>query len=307
MGTIQDVFSSMSKLVQQQIDEIDELGFADKFKLATERFFSLIEDSKYLKDSPKMTVEDVEYLDGYFIFGHGTNSVVHFHIKECPGWKFGIWWTPFNDEKEESERVLIKGEFFCQYEDTIDKFKPSASTIAENIEIFIDDLNRAYGFIYTIKGIISFIIKQPHLAFCREYCGWDYNEEYHSPKEAEREFKKYLKQKELDETITANNDAIALEWVKVHVLPLYINAEIIDRGENWSPRYNIFVPFTENKELLDADRMGHFTWFSSIQKKWKKLINKLSNNALKKDVIWYAPFHDSVDLFDIEDDEEERE
>ena len=66
-------------------------------------------------------VQDVEFLDGYFIFEHGKDTVVYFHIKELRGWKFGIWFQKDNED--------IKFDFFAQYERDIDKFKPSASNL----------------------------------------------------------------------------------------------------------------------------------------------------------------------------------
>lgn len=74
--------------------------------------------------SQNYTIATEEYGDGYFIFDYGPNTVVHFRLKETPGWLYGVWWR-VSVNKEGI--VSIVGEFFAQYEEEIDKFKPSAS------------------------------------------------------------------------------------------------------------------------------------------------------------------------------------
>ena len=83
---------NMKDLYDKEIKRKDKLGYAETFKQCTETLFEEIRNY-FDVDSIDIHIEDVEYLDGYFIFGSGTNSVIHFHVKECPGWKFGIWWN----------------------------------------------------------------------------------------------------------------------------------------------------------------------------------------------------------------------
>ena len=73
---------ALKDFYEESVKEADANRSPEIHKANTEALF---------KELP-YSIEDIEYLDGYFIFGFGTNSVVHFHIKECPGWKFGIWW-----------------------------------------------------------------------------------------------------------------------------------------------------------------------------------------------------------------------
>lgn len=97
----------------ESVEEIDRAGNAEKFKQATECFFKNISgDEWYTKENEHFTVEDIEYLDGYFIFAHGTNSVVHFKIKECPGWLFGIWWKEPSEERPD----IVSGEIIRRVE-----------------------------------------------------------------------------------------------------------------------------------------------------------------------------------------------
>lgn len=196
--------SSLDALIEvydKQVAEADENGFADKFKICTEFFFKDINDSYPLEDSP-VHFEDIEYLDGYFIFGMGTNSVVHFHIKECPGWKFAIWWSPPEGEK-------ITGEFFTQYEETLDKFKPSRS-ICRDITMQYSAENITCS-CYEVARLINYIHQEPYLAFCMDYYGWNYNEEYHTREEAKQKYDEYrIWQDNKNKFTKINNDNILL-------------------------------------------------------------------------------------------------
>lgn len=67
-----------------------------------------------LKD---FTIENEIYLSSYFIWDREDDSICHFWVKEIPNWKFGIWLRENED---------IEFEMFCEHEELIDKFKPSA-------------------------------------------------------------------------------------------------------------------------------------------------------------------------------------
>lgn len=298
MATLKEVFDSVGEMIQEQVEEMDKLGYADKFKSATEKFFDVLQNETYYFNSAKITV----YLDGYFIFGFGTNSVIHFRVKEAPGWLFGIWWDTSDKTLSSADGEHVKGEFFCQYEDTIDKFKPTASVLTADFSVGLTNNNIN---IYEVNRIITFIIRQPYLAFCRDYCAWNYNHEYHSPRKARKEFKKYKKQSTIDSKVRAKNNAKVLKWVEKYILPHYAVAEITDRGDAWSPRYEVFVPYSENKDILNVDGPGSYRWFQSedelLYKMWTKFTDRLHKKALKKDVYWYAPIHASVEIYDIKE------
>ena len=38
--------------------------------------------------------------------------------------------------------------------------------------------------VFAAEEMLEFIHNEPDLAFCRAYCGWDYNREYHTREEA---------------------------------------------------------------------------------------------------------------------------
>ena len=120
----------VSDMYNAQVEEHDKAGYAQRLKEATEVFFKDVNTMFNFFDENPVHFTDVEYLDGYFVFGFGTNTVVHFHIDECPGWLFAIWWDIPDDSEELAN--TIKGKFFTQYEETVDKFKPSRSEICSN-------------------------------------------------------------------------------------------------------------------------------------------------------------------------------
>lgn len=93
---------------------------------------------------------DVQYGSSYFIFDHGKDMIVHFHIKECKGWKFGIWWNLGGDKTFD---------FFTQYERDIDKFKPSASTLVE-ADVPLED-----WYLKDLVEMCRFIKKHPYRAW----------------------------------------------------------------------------------------------------------------------------------------------
>ena len=90
---------------------------SEKLLELTRQLFEHLKNQNY-------TVATKQYGDGYFIFDYGPNAVVQFSLKETPGWLYGVWWR-VSVNKEGT--VRISGEFFAQYEEEIDKFRPSAS------------------------------------------------------------------------------------------------------------------------------------------------------------------------------------
>jgi len=80
--------------------------------------------------------------NGYFIFTFGQNTVCHFHLKETPLWKYGIWL----DGK-------YSFQIFGEHEWLIDKFKPSRT--------YLSYKNSINEFLQNVKSIN----KNPKLYF----------------------------------------------------------------------------------------------------------------------------------------------
>lgn len=279
-----DIIGGIANFYNDQVKEADANGYADKLKNCSELFFADV------KKETSVSFTDTAYLDGYFIFGYGTNSVVHFHIDECPGWKFGIWWTlPKNEER------FFDGTFFAQYESNIDKFKPSASVIKCDITAVPDD----YCSCYHASEIISFIKNEPYLAFCREYLYWDYNTEYHTREEAKQKYDKYIDSMNNKIKYTEQFDEEILSFVKQNVIPRIKCAEIYDLGDGWSPRYEIKAPYEKRERKINCP--GWHDWFDSndesgkeIVRQFDLLVDKCSEVASEFDFCWFSPIGRTV-------------
>ena len=284
-------FKAIVEMYESAVKEADEKGYSDLFKECTEAFFKFL-NMRLNPDTSSLHITDVEYLDGYFIFAHGTNSVIHFHIAECPGWKFGIWW---NEPKNDEGHRYVPGSFFAQYEEIIDKFKPSRSQFCREFQISLYDCERQDGFcLWEVASDIQFIKNEPYLAFCRDYHGWDYNIEFHSREEAEEEYHKYRKAADDKREYTQRFDREILEFVEQRVVPCFVNAKVVDSGENVSPRYDVVAPFESNRDLVDEP--GCYDWFADddkegaqIEKEFDAMVKERKELADKNGFYYFSP------------------
>lgn len=292
-------FKEISDMYNEQVAEKDALGYSQLFMTCTDKFFSII--NRYFEsDNQHVHFSDVKYLDGYYIFGSGSNSVVHFHIDECPGWLFGIWWS-FPGDKE--NRRSINGDFFAQYEENIDKFKPSASVCCESIQIYPEDKpdNGCVGF---ARDVIRFIINEPYLAFCRDYCYWNYNYEYHTKEEAEAVYNKFRAQRDNENKYTKIFDDDVFKFIDEKIIPLFIDAKIEDMGANWYPRYELKAPYSKNTEYVE--RVGCYDLFgvifgdedsdekSELSNEFYDIISRNEKRAEDLGFIWDAPLQSDI-------------
>lgn len=128
-----------------------------RYKAKTAKIFDVLAKDGY-------HVEDVEFLSGYFIFDFDKDSVVHFHVKECKGWKFAIWWKILDEEDN-----TLGFDFFAQYERDIDKFKPTASTYVERDVWYDIGIKSSISWSeLKITQILNFIKKHPYLAWAND-------------------------------------------------------------------------------------------------------------------------------------------
>ena len=265
-------------------EEIDALGFSDRLKACAEFFFKSNDEYKF---------EDIEYRNGYFLSSTGTNSKVIFHIKECPGWLFGIWWDIPIDKDDNLKE--FRADFFTQYEDEIDKFKPYASTFCTDLWVNLDATPQDNEFnMRQARKIIGFIHKDPALAFCREYFGYDYNLEHHTREEAQDEFEKYLERKETDRKYTKICDDMVLEFVRDNIMTKYVGAEMVSLGEDSYPKYRVVVPIEKNPEVeKNKDVPGLYSMFEDDdvenKEKYENIIEECERICEEHGVFWSAP------------------
>lgn len=225
MATLHEIFKDIHSMVQKQVDENDKKGFADLYKAAAEQFFAQHEKAGFHPTN-------IEYRSGYYIFGFGTNSVVHYTLEECPGWLFGVWFSiPDKDHN------YVSAEWFGQFEETIDKFKPSASVIAKNIR-FYGNKECDTSLDWEVEQQLNFIHNEPDLAFCRDYCLWDYNAEYHTREEAHDEFLKWRNRVAMEEQGEKEYLRKTVEVLVKHIPEKFADAcAVLDSGGCISPRY----------------------------------------------------------------------
>lgn len=285
-------FNGLVELYTESVKEADSIGLAEIYKHATDMVFNNLKNQINFD----ITVTDVEYLDGYFIFGKGTNSVVHFHIKETPGWKYGIWWSPVakseaadDEANQEYFTDRLRGELFAQYEEEIDKFKPSASMVAETFTLHLSSPARSFtcGFAEDIE----FIHNEPYLAFYREMHYTDFNREYISRAKAKAYFERHYKQKKLEEDTKAINDKEMLKAI-YEMLKEDIDdgtCFVQDRGDCCSPRYEIIIKNTWGIEdgcykLFDLYEEADA---AEAKKLWDTAIDAGNKRAKKAKCYWY--------------------
>lgn len=263
---------------EEEVKKADEKGYAELYKKCTEVFFEELSKENF-------TAIDIEYLDGYFIFGFGTNSVVHFHIKECPDWQFGVWWDEPKDGK-------ISCEFFTQYEKDIDKFKPSRSSFCHTLYCFNYEEEGIGGFNnWYSSQMLKFIEEHPILAWGRDYCGYDYNTEYVNPLKVGFKFYKHRFEEWEEETVKNFLNKLALRYANKHIIPLITEGEayIEDKGDNWSPRFQIFCKVPEDTPY---EELGCFGLINEDEV--KKYLKKLENIAKFFGIYFYRPYHPDV-------------
>lgn len=289
MTNLKETFDTLQDIYSEGVEKADEKGFAEKFKLASERIFSEINNTSHII---KFTFEDIEYLDGYFIFGKGTNSVVHFHIKETPGWKYGIWF----DADEKTTNINYK--WFAQYEENIDKFKPSASVISYDGVV----CNEQPSGVWKVLNNIKFIAEHPELAFYRDSHFVDFNTEYVSEDTAKEFFDNWKYKKELRKELTENATYEISNYIKENILSKFIGAELYDCGENSFPRYDIIVPVQGNEEEFDGEglydvddsafKTGSLKEYNELVEKWKKEFSEKLGES------FYNPFDFTLNVYD---------
>lgn len=219
-------------------------------------------------------------------------------IEEIPQWLFGVWFT-------KRDKYIIHYDFFAQYEDEIDKFRPSHSEIRVK-----DDINIKGKVSFNMLSIvenINFIMEEPALSFARDYYGWNYNKEYHTRLEAQKLFDKYLKGKANEREWVPKCRQIILDYIIEKVMPYLPEFCIVDKGDTWSPRFEIIAPYKifkdGTKEDCGAYDIEYFIKESGgngadIMKGWEKTGKEAEKIAKKHNVRYYATeFNDcSVDI-----------
>lgn len=135
-----------------------------------EKIFSHMKENKF-------TPINIEYGNGYFIFDHGEDGVVHFNVKGLRHWKFGMWInTNAEDLKNDNGEDYPAVQFFCRHTLDLDKFKPSRSFLKADISLDSIEEDDPWEF-YEIKEILQMIKKHPLVAFAMSWSMNNYCDE----------------------------------------------------------------------------------------------------------------------------------
>lgn len=232
-------------------------GYKDKYSVPKVDFF--MEDSNCSKD--------------YFY--------LRFRIEQGPEWMFGI-----EGFKKSVDKTYIdfNFRFWGQYWDVVDKFRYSRAKYRDEstLRIFTQkdpeydyvEEEISIGGIYSICKIIDFIIKEPEMAFCRDYYGWDYNLELHTKRSAINQYNKWRKEFMAENSAKEICRVKLLHFMKDVVMPFYPeDAFIVDKGDNVRPRYDICV--------YDEKCLG-LNWGIDLLKKEEKEIRRKYRVFLKE-------------------------
>ena len=173
---------------------------------------------------------------------------IRFRIEQNPEWMFGAECVK---KSVENTYIDFTFRFWGQYWDAVDKFRYSRAKYRDEstLRIFTEeDTEFTYeeaidiGGVYTICRIIDFIIKEPEMAFCRDYYGWDYNLELHTKRSAVTKYNKWRKEFIAENSAKDICRVKLLHFIKDEVMPFYPEyAFIVDKGDNVRPRYDICV------------------------------------------------------------------
>ena len=241
----------------KQVKKINKQGHARIYEFLTNKLFedALTEFREFpIRNQYDKSIlsfanfTDIKFTDSI----EGSNSVVDFYVKECPDWKFRIQWYHRQEPIDKRDVYRIKGEVFCCYKPILDKFNYYNSNTKCEVFGYVTPKefnNTEYWYLsgaYKLKQMIEFIVKEPYLAFCRDYKGWDYNRAFHSRESAKKVFESWKAHYELSNKVKAECDKEYLGYVKENILPICgKNTIIVDKGDNWSPRYEMICKSSE--------------------------------------------------------------
>lgn len=207
-------------------------------------------------------VEDVKIGNGYYLFDLGEESVVHFKIKGCRRWLFGLW--IIGDNKETNINL------FGEHEDYIDKFKPTQVAISEELKISNDttDLddeieNLVWSIIYNkirvihssnVAGKVKFYYDGYNKGVIRWLFNqwWFYRIEYPVSNWFKYKANKYI------------------AWITCFILNLIYFKKLKATYENikyFSPTYEIYLNYKENTDDNDIyDVYKHINGYIGFSK-----------------------------------------
>ena len=232
----------------------------------------------------KFTPYNIEYGDTYFLMQGNPNSVIHFRVKEVwKHWKFGLWihsenlfkknLNGYSKDYYNSVEDLSVIEIFVQHDTLIDKFKPTASTFCQTIDVGTFKLFLSKNFTSktefpwsSIHQMLLWIKDHPFLAYD------DVSPEWYRGKGS---IKRYL-DFEIKEQSKEYKE-LALTFIFAHYAKHKITklkkfeevdkVGILDLGEGWvsNPRITVITKFKEDVSNERVDEIV-YTVFRNPEK-----------------------------------------
>lgn len=213
-------------------------------------------------------IVDEQYGNCYFIVeSKEPDTICHFHIKELPGYLFGIWnicrYDTIQYEVEnnlslwsDNLHISSKSEliFFTQYEKEMDKFKPSRSgmvTGLRRITYTEDNKSVTEWDIDELEVVLKYMKKHKYKAYVNIY---NENKFVYKEYSSFKCFRSYYKHKwNRFTTNIKNNLKLKIQIYKSKKLVKRLKDVyyyILDYGENCYPRIHIIV---RRKPDIDID------------------------------------------------------
>lgn len=230
-------------------------------KLIEELFFQIENNLEY-------HIVDKEFGNCYFIIeSKEPDTICHFHIKELPGYLFGIWnicrYDTIQYEIEnnlslwsDNLHISSKSEliFFTQYEKEIDKFKPSRSGMVTGLRRITykeDDKLITEWNIDELEVVLNYMKKHKYKAYVNIY---NENKFVYKEYSSFKCFRIYYRHKwDRFTTNIKNNLKLKIQIYKSKKLVRRLKDVyyyILDYGENCYPRIHIIV---RRKPDIDID------------------------------------------------------
>lgn len=230
-------------------------------KLIEELFFQIENNLEY-------HIVDKEFGNCYFIIeSKEPDTICHFHIKELPGYLFGIWnicrYDTIQYEIEnnlslwsDNLHISSKSEliFFTQYEKEIDKFKPSRSGMVTGLRRITykeDDKLITEWDIDELEVVLNYMKKHKYKAYVNIY---NENKFVYKEYSSFKCFRIYYRHKwNRFTTNIKNNLKLKIQIYKSKKLVRKLKDVyyyILDYGENCYPRIHIIV---RRKPNIDID------------------------------------------------------
>lgn len=259
-------------------------------KTRTSKNKKLIEDLfQQIETELGYHIIDKQFGNCYFIIeSKEPDTICHFHIKELPGYLFGIWnICRYDTIKYELENNLTlwsdnlhinsKSEliFFTQYEKEIDKFKPSRSGMVTGLRrITYEEDNKLITEwdIDELELVLSYMKKHKYKAYVNIY---NENKFVYKEYNSFRCFRTYYRHK-FDRVIKTIKDKLQLNKDK-RIAKYIVNKiknscyyYIMDYGPNCYPRIHLC---TKQKENISEEEYNEYI---DIIQKYEYKYTKLS-------------------------------